>query len=230
MKTLCVLQHDESEYLGLMEDHLESRNIRFRYFRPFTPGGTLPEGPNGYDGLIVLGAGPFGIVSGNLMTSLGPELRLVSAFLEAGLPVVGIGLGAAILSTAAGGGATEAPLRFALVTAHRTQPGALSGHLPERWPMAIYMRDRPVLPSHARVLAASGDGEPLVFQTGDTALGFIGHPGIKSAMIEDLIMEFEEAPENTAEGLEELRQVQSQMAEQLTEIMVGLIKMTHWMD
>ncbi len=30
MKTLCVLQHTEAEYLGLMEDHLEGRNIRFQ--------------------------------------------------------------------------------------------------------------------------------------------------------------------------------------------------------
>ena len=31
MKTLCVLQHVEAEYLGLIEDHFEGRNIRFRY-------------------------------------------------------------------------------------------------------------------------------------------------------------------------------------------------------
>ena len=31
MKTLFVVQHVEAEYLGLLEDHFEGRNIRFRY-------------------------------------------------------------------------------------------------------------------------------------------------------------------------------------------------------
>ena len=42
MKTVCVLQHIESEYLGLIEDHLEARSIRFRYCRPFVAGGSVP--------------------------------------------------------------------------------------------------------------------------------------------------------------------------------------------
>jgi GMP synthase-like glutamine amidotransferase len=103
MKTLCVLQHTEAEYLGLIEDHFESRAIRFAYARPFTPGGIVPATPDGFDGLVLLGAGPRGIVSGDLLESLGPELRLASAFLERGLPVLGFGLGAAILAVAAGG-------------------------------------------------------------------------------------------------------------------------------
>lgn len=81
MKTLCILQHIEAEYLGLLEDHLESRNIRFHYVRPFTPGGVIPSTVEGFDGLILLGAGQYGIVSGDLIPSLGPELRLATDFL-----------------------------------------------------------------------------------------------------------------------------------------------------
>ncbi len=29
MKNLCTIQHTEAEYLGLIEDHFEGRNIRF---------------------------------------------------------------------------------------------------------------------------------------------------------------------------------------------------------
>ena len=75
MKTLCVLQHVEADYLGLMEDHFEGRNIRFRYARPFTPGGLVPFSSHEYDGLVLLGIGPHGIVSGDLIPSLGAELR-----------------------------------------------------------------------------------------------------------------------------------------------------------
>jgi GMP synthase-like glutamine amidotransferase len=226
MKTLCVLQHVEAEYLGLMEDHFEGRNIRFQYCRPFTRGGTVPADAENFAGLVLLGAGPKGVVSGNLIPSLGPELRLTRDFLNRKLPVIGIGAGACILTSAAGGGADDVPLRFAVQTAQRVVPDALSGHLPQSFPVAAYMRDRPVLPSGATVLAESTSGEPLVFRIGENCIGFLGHPGVKSAMIEDLIMEFDDVPDETAETLAELRGVQGEIAAALGEIMVGLIEET----
>jgi GMP synthase-like glutamine amidotransferase len=229
MKTLCVLQHTEAEYLGLMEDHLEGRNIRFQYRRPFTPGAKVPASAEGYDGLVLLGAGPQGIVSGPLVPSLAPELRLTGVFLGKGLPVIGIGIGACILAVAAGGGAEEAPFRFDMEIARRTSPEALGGHLPEEFPMAVYMRDRPVPPADAEVLAVDAAARPLVFQIGDNSLGFLGHPGVKTAMIEDLIMEFDETPEGTAETLGKLRAAQGEIAAALAEIMIGLISVTRWM-
>lgn len=230
MKTLCVLQHVEAEYLGLMEDHFEGRNIRFQYCRPFTPGAQVPANADDFAGLVLLGAGPKGVVSGNLIPSLGPELRLTRDFLDRSLPVVGIGAGACILTAAAGGGADDAPLRFALESARRVAPDALSNHLPAVFPVAVYMRDRPVLPAGAEVLAVGAGGEPLVFQLRDNCLGFLGHPGVKSAMIEDLIMEFEEVPEGTAKTLADLRAAQGEIATALAEIMVGLIQITHLMQ
>jgi len=230
MKTLCVLQHVEADYLGLLEDHFEGRNIRFRYCRPFTPGASIPSGAEDNDGLVLLGAGPKGIVSGDLIPSLGAELRLTREFLDRGLPVIGIGIGACILSTAAGGGAEEASLRFTLDGARRVVPDALNGHLPQTFPIAVYMRDRPVLPSDAKVLAVGDGDEPILFQLRNNCFGFVGHPGIKSAMIEDLIMEFDEVPENTAETLAELRAVQGDIAAAAGSIMVGLIQVTRLME
>jgi GMP synthase (glutamine-hydrolysing) len=230
MKTLCVVQHVEAEYLGLLEDHFEGRNIRFRYCRPFTPGVPIPSSAEEFDGLVLLGAGPKGIVSGNLIPSLGPELRLTRDFLARGSPVIGIGIGACILASAAGGGAEEQPLRMTVENAHCVVPGALNGHLPQTFPVAVYMRDRAVLPSGAKVLATGSHNEPRVFQIGDNCFGFVGHPGIKSAMVEDLIMEFDEVPEGTAETLERLRAAQGDIAAALAEIMVGLIEATRLME
>lgn len=229
MKTLCVIQHVEAEYLGLIEDHLEGRSIRFNYCRPFVAGGRVPEAAGGYDGLILLGGGPFGVVSGPLLPSLAAELRLTGDFLKKRLPVLGIGLGSVILAVAAGGGAAEEDLRFSIRTAVRTTADALGGAMPEEFPIAIYMRDRPVLPADARVLACDESGRPAVFAVGETALGFLGHPGIKSAMIEDLVMEFEEAAKGTAEELARLRAVQGNIAEALAAIMVGIVGQAGWM-
>ncbi len=229
MKTLCVLQHTEAEFLGLMEDHFESRAIRFHYVRPFTAGSTVPRGASGFDGLVILGAGPLGIVSGHLLPSLGPELRLAGDFLARGLPILGIGLGACLLATAAGGGAQEAPLQFRVGEARRVVATALDGHLPDRYPIAFYMRDRPIPSKEASILAVNDAGEPALFQINGNCLGFLGHPGVKSAMIEDLVMEFDEAPEATAEGLEQLRAAQGAIASALSDIMVGVIKTTRLM-
>lgn len=229
MKTLCVIQHTEAEYLGLIEDHFEGRNIRFAYRRPFTPGGVLPQGPGKFDGLVLLGGGPYGLVSGHLLPSLGHELRLTKAFLENDLPVLGLGLGAVILSVAAGGGAAESPLRFD-VGEVRTVPGtAFASHLPPTFPMAWYLRDRPVLPEGAEVLATDEAGAPMIFSVNKNSIGCLGHPGIKRGMTEDLIMEFADTPEGTVEGLERLGREQGRIAEVLSSLMVGLIQHTGWM-
>ena len=229
MKTLCVLQHVEAEYLGLLEDHFEGRNIRFRYCRPFTPGVQIPASAEEFDGMVLLGAGPKGIVSGNLIPTLGAELRLTKDFLDRGLPVIGIGIGSCILASAAGGGAEEKPLRIIVENAGRVVSDALNGHLPQSFPIAVYMRDRPVLPNGAKVLAVGSDNEPALFQIGGNCFGFAGHPGVKSAMIEDLIMEFEDVPEGTGEMLERLRAVQGDVAAALAAIMIGLIDVTRLM-
>lgn len=229
MKTLCVLQHTEAEYLGLMEDHFEGRNIRFSYKRPFAPGGAVPEDATGFDGLILLGGGPYGVVSGHLLPSLAPELRLTRSFLAAGLPVIGIELGAILLAAAAGGGAEEAPLRFVVQTARRTSGDALSGHLPDRFVTAAYLRDRALPPPDADILATSANGEAALFALRGNCLGFLGHPGMKSGMAEDLVMEFAETPPNTAETLTELRSSQAEVAEALSTIMVGIGRHTGWL-
>ena len=92
------------------------------------------------------------------------------------------------------------------------------------------MRDRPLLPDHARVLAEDEAGRPAVFEVAPNAIGFTGHPGFKTAMAEDLVMEFEEAPENPAPKLQELQLMVPEIEDCLVPIMTGLIKITSWMQ
>ncbi len=110
MKLVSVVQHTSAEYLGLIEDHLEGRGIRFRYFRPFTEGGQLPERDSIRDGLVLLGGGPWGAAGTRDVPTLAGEIRLAHAALMFGSPVIGIGLGAQILAIAAGGRALPAAL------------------------------------------------------------------------------------------------------------------------
>lgn len=226
MITLAVLQHTEAEYLGLIEDHFEGRNIRFRYFRPFAHGGTLPMMAQGFDGLILLGGGPYGVVSGWVLPSLGPELRLAKEFLAEGKPVLGIGLGAVILAVAAGGGALDAPLRMEVVEAQPESGTWLCETGP--FPLALYLRDAPLPPENATILARTAAGEPVVWEAG-RALGFLGHPGAKRGMVEDLAMEFAETPEQLLDGLTALGAAQAEIAEALGPLVTALVARLGWM-
>jgi len=230
MNVLNVIQHTSADYLGLMEDHLEGRRIRFRYFRPFTEQGTVPQPGDLCDGLVLLGGGPWGSAGQRNVPTLEPEIRLTQNMLDQGKPVIGIGLGAQILAIAAGGSAEPSGLEFEAGYATRVQPDALGGFMPERFPHVIYMRDRPVLPAVAVVLAEDWAGRPAVFQVGKNALGFTGHPGFKTAMAEDLIMEFEESPENPAPMLQRLQVMVREIEDALVPIMTGVIKVTGLMQ
>jgi GMP synthase-like glutamine amidotransferase len=230
VKTLAVVQHTSAEYLGLIEDHLEGRRIRFRYSRPFATGGRVP-GPDGlHDGLVLLGGGPWGSAGTRDVPTLAQEVALTQAALDRGLPVLGIGLGAQILAIAAGGRSAPSPLEFSVGEAERTAAGALAGYLPQRIPVVIYGRDRPEPPATAQILARDRDGRPAVFQVGTNALGFMGHPGTKAAIVEDLIMEFDEGPADPAPNLARLRSLQRSIEDALVPIMTGVVKVLALMD
>jgi GMP synthase-like glutamine amidotransferase len=230
MKTLAVIQHTSAEYLGLIEDHLEGRRIRFRYSRPFASGGRVPKAGQLLDGLVLLGGGPWGSAGGRNVPTLIEELTLTKAALQKGLPVLGIGLGAQLLSIMAGGSVQQTDLRFEVDEARRVDAAALGGFLPERYPLVIYGRDRPLPPPDARILAVDSAGHPALFQVGANALGFTGHPGVKAAIIEDLIMEFEEAPADPAPTLARLREVQRSLEDALVPIMTGVVQLFRWME
>lgn len=230
MKLIHVAQHTSAEYLGLIEDHLEGRGIRFRYYRPFAERGGLPMPVTVKDGLILLGGGPWGAAGTRDLPTLEREVQLARHCLEHGVPVVGIGLGAQILAIAAGGDSEAAPLECTITTASRSDEAALGGYVPETYPLALYMRDRARLPEAARVHARDASGHPALWQIGANCLGFSGHPGLKVAMVEDLVMEFEEAPPGVEASLRELRAIQRPLEDALVPIMTGVIAVTGWME
>ena len=93
-------------------------------------------------------------------------------------------------------------LTFAVKQGPRVDDDALNGFLPAEFTQVVYMRDWPVPPADAKILATDERGRPALFQVGNNAYGFAGHPGIKLGMVEDLIMEFEEVPDDAAAGLD----------------------------
>ena len=152
MKILSVIQHTSAEYLGLMEDHLEGRQIRFKYYRPFVEGNPMPDRDAFGDGLVLLGGGPWGAAGVRDVPTLADELTVTKSCLMQGKPIIAIGLGATILAMAAGGSVKSAPFTFSVGEAKRVKDDALNGYLPETFPHVVYMRDAPVLPDYAESL------------------------------------------------------------------------------
>lgn len=224
--TLYVFQPTDAEYLGMMEDHFEGRAIGFSYLRPHKPDAKMPENTRAASGLVLLGGGPWGAVGPPRLPGLDAAVRLTRDAFERGKPVIGIGLGAQMLAIASGGSVDSAPLAFAVGRARRVNDDALAGLLPESYPLAVYMRDRPRPPPYARVLAVDDEGRPALFQVGARAFGFTGHPGIKSAIVEDLILEFDDAPAGVGPALAALRAAQREIEDALVRIMAGLLSVT----
>ncbi len=230
VRTLAVIQHTSADYLGLIEDHLEGRRIRFQYYRPFTGGRAMPSPDDVAGGLVLLGGGPWGSAGERDVPTLEAEIELARHALALGSPVIGIGLGAQVLCHASGGGSAPAPLAFDVGEGRRVRDDALNGYLPERFPLVRYGRDKPELPGHAITLAVDADGEPCIFQVAPRALGFTGHPGMKTAMVEDLIMEFVEAPQDPSAALVALRERKRDIEDALVPIMTGLVQVLGLME
>ena len=178
------------------------------------------------DGLILLGGGPWGSAGERDLPTLEAEEALVRICLMANKLVIGFGLGAQIVARAAGGGSVQTPLECRIGEGLRAEETALAGYMPAKFAYCRYGRDRALPPEYARVLARDERGETLAFQMGDTAFGFEFHPGIKVAMVEDLVMEFEEAAPDVAGSLSRLRALQRPIEDALVPFMTGLISLT----
>ena len=228
MRFLSVVQNTQSEWLGAIEDHLEGRGIRFGYFRPFAAGGGLPKIDTVGDGLILVGGGPWGSTPGpRQLPTLDLEVRLARACLMLGKPVLAMGLGAQILSLAADGGVEPADYALTCIDAKRSRADCLGGLMPETFPLLAAMRDRPVPPAYAETLATGRGGEPVAFAIGANAFGFSGHLGVRRAMIEDLIMEFDEAPAGV--DVAQIPGLHTAVEDALVPLMAGIVAAARWM-
>ena len=229
MQTIAVLQNTDAEHLGLIEDHLEGRNIRFRYIRPSHDPNWVENFGLNKGGLILLGAAPYGTVSSPRLSLLEKRVELVRTCVEDKLPILAFGTGAQLLVLASGGSVTPCELSLQIDTAYRTDNQALNGYLPEEYPIVRYMRDFANVPENAEILSRTSDGMPALYQLSDNCLAFTAHPGMKSAIIEDSIVQ---QPGFDVVGIDRLgvvRAKQYQLENALISMMTGIIQIMGWM-
>lgn len=98
--TWLIIRNVVTEGPGILGQVLSDAGVAFRTIDAFGSE-PVPRDPDGLGGLVVLG-GPMGVYEAARHPALVPQQRLISAAVAAGLPVLGICLGAQLMASAFG--------------------------------------------------------------------------------------------------------------------------------
>ena len=207
MKRFMLVQHSYSEFLGMVEKQLESRNIGFQYQRPFL-GVDLPSTATQHDALWLLG-GAYPITDEDACPWVAQELRLLTNFKKMNRPVVGIGFGALVMVLQAGGEVTDEPYFNAYwTTCHKTEAGKddpLANAVDGKKLLVMYNGDA-ILPAGMEPIVVDDNGHWLAVRPDDLSYAMLFRPEIKPGMIEDMMMEDNRPlPDNITDILAEAR-------------------------
>lgn len=207
MKRFMLVQHSYSEFLGMVEKQLESRNIGFQYQRPFL-GVDLPATATQHDALWLLG-GAYPVTDEEASPWLAQELRLITNFKKMKRPIVGIGFGALVMILHEGGEVTDEPYFNAYwTTCHKTEAGRddpLANAVDGKKLLVMY-NGSATLPEGMEPIVVDDDGRWLAVRPDDLSYAMLFRPEIKPGMIEDMMMEDNRPlPDNIGEILDEAR-------------------------
>lgn len=225
MKQFLVVQHTFSEFLGSIENQLESRDIGFAYQRPFLDQ-QLPGSAHQFDALWSLG-GAYPVSDRDNCPWIDDELRLIGLFRHARRPIVGIGFGGLLAAAYEGGLSHEEPEHQAYwTTAHATAAGKDD-------PLANAVDGRTVLvmcngsvdlPAGLEPVVVDDRGQWLAIRPEPLTYGMLFRPELKPGMLEDMIMEEgRPVPENMGDLLEEARRQWPNMQETRDRVVAALV-------
>lgn len=226
MKNYAVIQHTYSEFLGLIEKHLEKRDIGFNYFRPFI-GQDFPGSAIHFDALFLL-AGAWPIGDQTHCPWLEDEVYIIEIFQKAKRPIVGIGFGGLLIAKYYGGEACLEPMHQAYWTkAHKTEAGqndavaeALDGK-----EVLVMINGDVKLSDNIQPILVDDNGHWLAIRPEPLTYGFLFRPEIKPGMLEDIIMEAEHnPPPNISELLTQARDKWNTMQATTDEFIFALVK------
>lgn len=208
MSTCLVVQHVEPESAWLIGDALAHAGVVLDVRRAFA-GDLVPADPSGHDGIVVMG-GPMSAISDEQFPSRVAELTLLVKALDAGIPTLGICLGAQLLAVAAGGsvsvGSDGPEVGWAPIELNAAREGdqLLSG-LPERLTVLHWHGDTFALPEGAHHLARSSRYENQVFRIGEAAWGLQFHMEVTGPAVESFLQAFVEDAGHAAGGAAAIR-------------------------
>lgn len=214
---ILVLQNSIHAPAGLIGERLDAGGA-IQDVRLVLDGETSPAGPEGYDGLVVLG-GPMNALDDETYPNLRDEARLVRQFAAAGLPIMGICLGAQIMARAFGAAVRQSPTPEIGFTRIDALPAAggdplLEGAVP--LPLLMHWHyDTFDLPAGATPLATNAVCANQAFRMGAGQYAFQFHLEVTPEIIRAWIRHFRDQHQgDTALDVEAIeRQIGPHMAE-----------------
>ena len=176
MASAIVLSHlDVADELGHIGGWLDRHGYRVRRIQR----GALPVSLDG-DLLISLGS-PSSVAEGHMGSEAAAEVELVTDWVSAGRPFIGVCFGAQVLARALGGSVARMPNTFRAYRAVELGPSAPSG-LDGRW--AVWHEDAISAPTGSEVLATLPHAD-AVFRNG-RAWGVQPHIEFDSSIVRRL--------------------------------------------
>lgn len=202
---VLVVEHVPGEHSYAIGAALADAGLGLRVCRARAGGDPLPEHLDDIEALVVMG-GPMAAYSDDGFPTTTAELALLRAALAAGLPVLGVCLGAQLLAVAAGGAAvpgTGPQIGWGEV---RTREAAAHDPLfagaPESLRVLHWHGDTMELPADAELLASCDRYPAQAFRVGGSAWGLQFHLEADAEAVEAFATAFPEEAA-TAPGLRE---------------------------
>lgn len=203
MPNCLIVQHVEPEPAFSIADALNTAKVDMEICRVFV-GDRLPESISGFDGLVVMG-GPMSATSDDDFPTRRQEIALLAGGLSAGIPVLGVCLGAQLLAVAGGAsvflgdvGPEIGWTPVELLPAARDD--LLFGGLPRRLTVLHWHNETFELPDGAQHLAGNGAYINQAFRIGGAAWGLQFHLEVTEAGVEGFLREFEAESQLAAGG------------------------------
>jgi GMP synthase (glutamine-hydrolysing) len=176
-KPVLIVQHAPHEHPAAVRRALESQGIQTLLIHPYR--GESYPGTSEISGMLSLG-GPMGANDEHEHPWIRPEVALLRASVEAGLPVVGICLGGQMLARALGGRVEKNETHevgwFPIEVTEEGRKDAILGAAGSNPTVYHWHGDTFHPPKEAVLLARSKACARQAYRIGETAYGFQFHP------------------------------------------------------
>jgi GMP synthase-like glutamine amidotransferase len=219
MPNCLVIQHVVPESAFAIETLLRGAGGEIDTRRVFA-GDAIPHDLTGIDGLVVLG-GPMSARSDEGFSTRGAEIALLAEAIDAGIPTLGVCLGAQLLALAGGGlvasGAAGPEVGWHPVTLLAScDDDALFTGLPETLTVLHWHSDTFEIPSGAHLLMANTSYANQAFRVGEVAWGLQFHLEVTEEAVEGFLRAFSTDAAGAPGGSDRIRTATSLALEELT--------------